>query len=70
MFGKKNAGNNGLNIIIVGCGKVGSKLAERLSNEEHDITVINANIMAKSFLFIMNLDSDLNIFATGRILTA
>lgn len=31
-----------MNIIIVGCGKVGEKLAERLSAEnEHDITVVD-----------------------------
>ncbi|MCR4605041.1 MAG: Trk system potassium transporter TrkA [Eubacterium sp.] len=31
----------GLNIIIVGCGTVGETLVERLSNEGHDITVID-----------------------------
>ena len=31
----------GLNIIIVGCGKVGNTLVERLSRENHDITVID-----------------------------
>ena len=31
----------GLNIIIVGCGKVGSTLVEKLSKESHDITVID-----------------------------
>lgn len=31
----------GLNIIIVGCGKVGKTLVEQLSNEGHDITVID-----------------------------
>lgn len=30
-----------MNIIIVGCGKVGSELAEQLSMEENDITVID-----------------------------
>lgn len=32
-----------MNIIIVGCGKVGVTLAEKLSQEEHDITVIDTN---------------------------
>ncbi len=32
-----------LRIIIVGCGKVGMTLAERLSKEEHDVTVIDTN---------------------------
>jgi len=31
----------GLNIIIVGCGKVGETLVEQLSKEGHDITVID-----------------------------
>lgn len=30
-----------MNIIIVGCGKVGYTLVEQLSNEDHDITVID-----------------------------
>ena len=30
-----------MNIIIIGCGKVGSALAEQLSREGHDITVID-----------------------------
>ncbi len=32
-----------MNILIVGCGKVGSTLAEQLANEGHDITVIDTN---------------------------
>ena len=31
----------GLNIIIVGCGKVGSNLVTQLIREGHDITVID-----------------------------
>lgn len=34
---------SGLKIIIVGCGKVGTTLVERLSKEEHDITIIDTN---------------------------
>ena len=30
-----------MNIIIAGCGKVGSTLAEQLSREGHDITLID-----------------------------
>ncbi|MBQ9610829.1 MAG: Trk system potassium transporter TrkA [Lachnospiraceae bacterium] len=33
----------GLKIIIVGCGKVGKTLVERLSQEKHDITVIDTD---------------------------
>lgn len=35
------AEKKGLNIIIVGCGKVGATLVEQLNNEGHDITVID-----------------------------
>ncbi len=35
--------NSGLNIIIVGCGKVGATLVSRLCEEGHDITVIDKN---------------------------
>lgn len=45
MFKKDNA-NKGLNIIIVGCGKVGATLTEQLSKEGHDITVIDKNASA------------------------
>lgn len=39
---KKTENNdNGLNIIIVGCGKVGATLIARLCEEGHDITVID-----------------------------
>ena len=30
-----------MNIIIVGSGKVGYTLAENLSNEKHDVTIID-----------------------------
>ncbi len=32
-----------MKIIIIGCGKVGSTLAEQLSTEDHDITIIDNN---------------------------
>ena len=32
-----------MNIIIVGCGKVGYALVEQLGNEEHNIVVIDKN---------------------------
>ena len=34
----------GLNIIIVGCGKVGSALIKQLDKEGHEITVIDQNV--------------------------
>lgn len=41
MFGKKEKSKDGLNIIIVGGGKVGSTLVEQLAKEGHDITIID-----------------------------
>lgn len=38
-----NKSKQGLKIIIVGCGKVGEALTEQLSNEGHDITLIDNN---------------------------
>lgn len=38
---EKKTDNNGLNIIIIGCGKVGTTLVSRLCEEGHDITVID-----------------------------
>lgn len=44
MLKKKSNTPQGLNIIIVGCGKVGSTLIEQLAYEGHDITIIDKNI--------------------------
>lgn len=43
MFNSKKARKKALNIIIVGCGKVGTTLIEQLSKEGNDITVIDKN---------------------------
>lgn len=43
MFKKEKKKPNGLNIIIIGCGKVGATLMEQLSHEGHDITIIDRN---------------------------
>lgn len=43
MFRQKKVVKQGLRIIIVGCGKVGSTLVEILSNEGNDITIIDKN---------------------------
>lgn len=42
LFKPKNV-NQGLHIIIVGCGKVGATIIEQLCKEGHDITVIDKN---------------------------
>lgn len=41
MFGRHTPKNQGLYIIIVGCGKVGTTLVEQLIKEGHDITIID-----------------------------
>lgn len=43
MFEKKKKQSKGLSIIIVGCGKVGITLVQRLVKEGHDISVIDKN---------------------------
>ncbi len=40
---RKTSSDKGLNIIIVGCGKVGVTLTEQLAKEGHDITLIDKN---------------------------
>ena len=40
---RKKQDNDGLDIIIVGCGKVGATLVSRLCEEGHNITVIDKN---------------------------
>lgn len=41
MFMKKEAAQEGLSIIIVGCGKVGATIIEKLTKEGHDITIVD-----------------------------
>ena len=43
MFKQKNTTEQGLKIIIVGCGKVGQTLVAQLIKEGHDITLIDSN---------------------------
>lgn len=43
MKSKSQSASGGLNIIIVGCGKVGIALIEQLTKEGHDITIIDKN---------------------------
>ena len=45
-----------MNIIIVGCGKVGSALAEQLSKEDNDVTIVDLN-----YELVQDLSSDLDI---------
>ena len=43
MFKQKNSDEQGLKIIIVGCGKVGRTILAQLIKEGHDITIIDQN---------------------------
>ena len=43
MFKQRGAKKTGLNILIIGCGKVGTALTRQLCKEGHDITVIDKN---------------------------
>lgn len=65
MFGKKKA--KGLNIIIVGCGRVGTTLVERLSAEGHDITIIDKK--ADSLTELTNLYDVMGVVGNGASFT-
>lgn len=69
MFNKERALNEqGLSIIIVGCGKVGSTIAERLSAEGHNITVVDKDVKAMnavtSVCDVMGVPGNGAIFST------
>lgn len=55
--------NLGLNIIIVGCGKVGATLTEQLIREGHDITLIDKN--AQKIQALTNLYDVMGLVGTG-----
>lgn len=59
--------NDGLNIIIVGCGKVGTTLIEQLIIEGHDITIIDKN--ASKIQEITNLYDVMGITGNGASYT-
>lgn len=66
MFGVKKSpekAKQGLNIIIVGCGKVGSTLIEQLTKEGHDITIIDQN--AKKIQEITNQYDIMGLVGNG-----
>ncbi|MDD6202589.1 MAG: Trk system potassium transporter TrkA [Lachnospiraceae bacterium] len=58
-----NPGKQGLSIIIVGCGKVGVTLIEQLSNEGHDITIIDKD--AAKIQSLTNLYDIMGIVGNG-----
>lgn len=55
--------NLGLNIIIVGCGKVGATLTEQLIREGHDITLIDKN--PQKIQTLTNLYDVMGLVGTG-----
>lgn len=63
MLKEKLPVKKGLNIIIVGCGKVGQTLTEQLSKEGHDITIIDHN--ATRLQEIANLYDVMGIYGNG-----
>lgn len=58
-----DAKKSGLNIIIVGCGKVGTTLIDQLSKEGHDITIIDKN--PDNIQTITNLYDVMGIIGNG-----
>lgn len=60
---KSQPQNEGLQIIIVGCGKVGCTLVEQLSREGHDITIIDKN--AQKIQEICNLYDVMGLAGNG-----
>lgn len=63
MLKKSNSAPQGLSIIIVGCGKVGSALIEQLSKEGHDITIVDNN--ADKIQSITNVYDVLGVVGNG-----
>ena len=63
MFGINKPKKEGLNIIIIGCGKVGRTLIDQLCHEGHDITVIDKN--AKKLQDISNMYDVMGVCGNG-----
>ena len=63
MFKQKNTDEQGLKIIIVGCGKVGQTLVEHLIKEGHDITLIDND--AQTIQELTNLYDVMGIVGNG-----
>ena len=63
MFKQKNTDDQGLKIIIVGCGKVGQTLVEHLIKEGHDITLIDSD--AQTIQELTNLYDVMGIVGNG-----
>ena len=61
--------STGLKVVIIGCGKVGATLTEQLSDEGHDITIIDTDSSNGASLEAQNdagvKDADVLIAVTG-----
>ena len=49
-----------MNIIIIGCGKIGSTLAEQLNHEDHNITIVDTQEKV-----VNNLAMDLDVIGVN-----
>jgi len=63
MFGINKSKKQGLNIMIIGCGKVGRTLVDQLCQEGHDITVIDKD--ANKIQHITNLYDVMGVCGNG-----
>ena len=63
MLRKLREKKKGLNIIIVGCGKVGMSIVDQLSREDHDITVIDND--AQAVQTVTNLYDVIGVVGNG-----
>ncbi|MDO4173296.1 MAG: Trk system potassium transporter TrkA [Eubacteriales bacterium] len=63
MFKKKGPAPRGLNVIIVGCGKVGTTIVQQLIKEGHTITIIDKD--ASSIAELTNLYDLMGIVGNG-----
>lgn len=59
-------GYTGLKIVIIGCGKVGQTLVEQLSNEGHDITIVDT--VSSKVQQISNLFDVMGVIGNGASL--
>ncbi|MBQ0066225.1 MAG: Trk system potassium transporter TrkA [Firmicutes bacterium] len=66
-----------MNIVIIGCGKVGSLLAEQLSKEDHDVTIVDINqqkietsVLENDIIGVVGNGLDLEVLKEANVETA
>ncbi|MCR5655144.1 MAG: Trk system potassium transporter TrkA [Lachnospiraceae bacterium] len=67
MSKNKSSDSRGLNIIVVGCGKVGVTLIDQLSKEGHNITIIDNNF--SKIQHLSNLYDVMGVCGNGATLS-